>query len=112
GLAGDNPGKRRIVPVSWFFAPRVAGTGTMGVLLWRVIRVAGRPPVWLGMALAFDAAIAVTAITAGRDLNLADLLGAAPLLASARCNGRVTAAAAAYALALCVAVTMIGKSLG
>jgi hypothetical protein len=84
----------------------------MGVLLWRVIRVAGRPPVWLGMALAFDAAIAVTAITAGRDLNLADLLGAAPLLASARCNGRMTAAAAAYALALCVAVTMIGKSLG
>ena len=63
----------------------------MGGLLRRAIRAAGRPPVWLGMALFFDAAFAVAAISVGRSPNLAELLGIAPLLACARCNGRMTA---------------------
>src|SRR5947209_179463 len=84
----------------------------MSVLLRRAIRIAGRPPVWLGMDGVLDAVIAVTAVSAGRSLKLAGLLGVAPILACARCNGRMTALAVCYALALCAAVTVITNTSG
>jgi serine phosphatase RsbU (regulator of sigma subunit) len=59
-----------------------------------------------------DAVIAVTAISVGRGLKLAGLLGVAPMLACARCNGRMTALAVCYALALCAAVTVITNTSG
>jgi phosphoserine phosphatase RsbU/P len=63
------------------------------------------------LALALDAAIAVTAILIGQRLNLADLLAAGPLLACARCCGRTTAVVAIYAIGLCAIVTLvIGES--
>jgi serine phosphatase RsbU (regulator of sigma subunit) len=52
------------------------------------------------MALVLDAIIAVTGILIGKGFNLTGSLAAGPLLASARCNGRLTALAAGYAIAL------------
>jgi serine phosphatase RsbU (regulator of sigma subunit) len=49
--------------------------------------------------------MAIAAIVAGDRLNLADLLAVTPLLACARCNGRLTALAAVCAIALCAIVT-------
>jgi hypothetical protein len=54
--------------------------GRMGVLLRCAIRAAGRPPVWLGVALVFDVAITVVAISPGQSVKLSALLGVAPLL--------------------------------
>jgi sigma-B regulation protein RsbU (phosphoserine phosphatase) len=85
-------------------------TGLMGVLPRRAIRAAGRPPVWLGMALVLDAAITITAISPGRSVKLSGLLGVAPLLICARYGGRMTALAAGYALALCGVVTMVANT--
>lgn len=86
--------------------------GRMSVLLQRAIKAAGRPPVWLGMALVLDAAIAVMAISAVPSVKLSGLLGVAPLLTCARYGGRMTALAACYALALCAVVTMVTKTSG
>jgi len=83
----------------------------MGVLPRRAIRAASRPSIWLALALGLDAIIAVIAVFIGRSLNLAELLAAGPLLACARCSGRMTALVAGYALALCAIVTgVIGAS--
>jgi sigma-B regulation protein RsbU (phosphoserine phosphatase) len=83
----------------------------MGVLPRRAIRATSRPSMWLALALGLDAVIAVLAIGIGRDVSLADLLAAGPLLACARCNGRTTVLVAGYALALCAIVTgAIGAS--
>jgi sigma-B regulation protein RsbU (phosphoserine phosphatase) len=83
----------------------------MGALPRRAIRAASRSWIWLALTLGLDAIVAVIAIAIGRNLNLAELLAAGPLLACARCSGRVTALAAAYALALCAIVTgIIGAS--
>ncbi len=79
----------------------------MGVALRRAWRATSRPSVWLVLALVLDAAVAIAAILAGGTLNLADLLAAGPLLACARCNGRMTALVAVYAIALCVIVTAV-----
>ena len=84
----------------------------MGVLLRRAIRAAGRPPVWLGMALVFDAAIAVVAVSSSRSIELSGLLGVAPLLICARYGGRMTSLAVCYALALCAVVTMVTNTSG
>jgi sigma-B regulation protein RsbU (phosphoserine phosphatase) len=73
-------------------------------LLRRATRAMGQQPVWIIIALVLDAAIAVTGIVAGPRLNLAALLAVGPLLACARCNGRMTALVAGYALALCLVV--------
>lgn len=70
-------------------------------------RATGRPAVWLGLVLGLDAVIAVAGIGIGKSLNLTGLLSAGPLLACARCNGRVTALVAGYALALCAIVALI-----
>ncbi len=79
--------------------------GTMIVLLRRVWgRVAGRPSAWLALVFAVDAAVAVAGAVIGQSFNLTGLLSAAPLLACARCNGRVTALVTGYALALCAIV--------
>jgi sigma-B regulation protein RsbU (phosphoserine phosphatase) len=79
----------------------------MGVLLRRAIRATSQPPVWLGMALGLDAVIAITGILIGHSFNLTGLLAAGPLLACARCNGRLTALVAGYAVALCAIVAAI-----
>ncbi|HEY2270443.1 MAG TPA: SpoIIE family protein phosphatase, partial [Streptosporangiaceae bacterium] len=51
-----------------------------------------------------DVAIAVTGILIGPRFNLTGALAVGPLLACARCNGRLTALAAGVALALCALV--------
>lgn len=84
----------------------------MGLLLRRALRATSRPPVWLVLALVLDAAVAITAILAAGTLNLADLLAAGPLLACARCNGRMTALVAVYAVALCFIVTAVTGTSG
>ncbi len=64
------------------------------------------------MALVLGAVIAVVAIWAGNRLNLADLLAVTPLLACARCNGRLTALAAVCAIALCAIVSAVSGATG
>ena len=53
------------------------------------------------IALVVDAVIAVAGIFIGPGFNMAGLLAVGPLLACARCNGRMTALVAGYALVLC-----------
>jgi hypothetical protein len=79
----------------------------MRLLLRRATRAMSQQPVWIMIALALDAAIAVTGILIGPSFNLTGLLAVGPLLACARCTGRVTALVAGYALALCVLVAVI-----
>src|SRR6266851_3674483 len=74
--------------------------GSMRLLLRRATRALGQQPVWLGMVLVLDAVIAITGILLGKSFNLTGSLAAGPLLASARCNGRMTALVAGYAIAL------------
>ena len=71
------------------------------MLLRRAIRATSQSRGWAVLALVLDAVIAVTAILIGQRLNLTDLLAAGPLLACARCGGRITALVALYAIALC-----------
>ena len=73
----------------------------MRLLLRRATRVIGKQPVWIMIALATDAVIAVTGILIGARFNITGLLAVGPLLACARCGGRMTALVAGYALALC-----------
>jgi len=84
----------------------------MGLLLRRAVRATSQPLVWLGLALVLNAVIAVIAIAVGSRLNLADLLAAGPLLACARCNGRLTALTAGYAVALTAIVTALAGTWG
>jgi len=86
--------------------------GCVSVLLRRATGAIGRPPVWLGIVLVLDAAIAVTGIFVGRGSGLLGLLAAGPLLACARCGGRATALVAAYAVALCAIVTAVSGAAG
>lgn len=74
------------------------------MLLRRALRATSQPPGWLALALVLDAAVAITVISTGQRINLADLLAAGPLLACARCSGRATAFAAIYAISLCAIV--------
>jgi phosphoserine phosphatase RsbU/P len=78
----------------------VFGMGRMSVLLRRAIGTIGRPSVWLAMVLVLDTAIAITGIVLTRGSSLLGLLAAGPLLACARCGGRATTLASAYAIAL------------
>jgi sigma-B regulation protein RsbU (phosphoserine phosphatase) len=73
----------------------------MRLLLRRAARAMGQQPVWIMIALVLDAVIAVTGVFIGPGFNMAGLLAVGPLLACARCNGRMTALVAGYALALC-----------
>jgi hypothetical protein len=50
----------------------------------------GQQPVWIMIALVLDAVIAVTGIFVGPGFNMTGLLAVGPLLACARCNGRMT----------------------
>ena len=86
--------------------------GCVSVLLRRATGAIGRPPVWLGIVLVLDAAIAVTGIFVGRGSGLLGLLAAGPLLACARCGGRATALVAAYAIALCAIATAASGAAG
>src|SRR5437764_773642 len=76
----------------------------MRLLLRRAARGLGRQPVWITVALVLDVVIAVTGILIGPRFNLTGALAVGPLLACARCNGRLTALAAGFALALCALV--------
>jgi hypothetical protein len=76
----------------------------MRLLMRRAARGLGRQPVWITVALVLDAALAVTGILTGSRFNLTGALAIGPLLACARCNGRLTALAAGFALALCALV--------
>ena len=86
--------------------------GCVSVLLRRATGAIGRPPVWLGIVLVLDAAIAVTGIFVGHGSGLLGLLAAGPLLACARCGGRATALVATYAIALCAIVTAASGAAG
>jgi len=86
--------------------------GCVSVLLRRATGAIGRPPVWLGIVLVLDAAIAVTGIFVGRGSGLLGLLAAGPLLACARCGGRATALVATYAIALCAIATAASGAAG
>jgi sigma-B regulation protein RsbU (phosphoserine phosphatase) len=79
----------------------------MGVLVRRAYRATSQSPGWLVLAVALETVLAVAAILAGHHLDLADLLAAGPLLASARCSGRTTALVTLYALALCAIVAVV-----
>ena len=76
----------------------------MRLLLRRATRAMGQQSVWIMIALGLDAVIAVTGILIGPRFNMTGLLAVGPLLACARCNGRMTALAAGFALVLCVVV--------
>ena len=76
----------------------------MRLLLRRATRAMGQQPVWIMIALVLDAAIAVTGILVGPGFNMTGLLAVGPLLACARCNGRMTALVAGYAVVLCAVV--------
>ncbi len=84
----------------------------MRLLLRRAARAMGQQPVWIMIALVLDAAIAVTGILVGPGFNLTGLLAVGPLLACARCNGRMTALVAGYALALCAVVAALTGTVG
>jgi sigma-B regulation protein RsbU (phosphoserine phosphatase) len=86
--------------------------GGMSAQLRRAWGATSRPPVWLGMVLVLDAAIAVTGIVIGPGFMLTGLLAVAPLLACARCDGWVTALVAGYAVVLCVLVAAVNGTLG
>src|SRR6266581_2298431 len=79
----------------------------MRLLLRRATRAMSQQPVWIMIALVLDAAIAVAVIAVGPSFNLTGLLAVGPLLACARCNGRMTALVAGYALALCAIVAAL-----
>jgi hypothetical protein len=69
-------------------------------------------PVWIMIALGLDAVIAVTGILIGPRFNMTGLLAVGPLLACARCNGRMTALAAGFAFALCAVVAGVTGTAG
>ena len=73
----------------------------MRLLLRRATRIMVQQHVWIMIALVVDAVVAVAGIFIGPGFNMAGLLAVGPLLACARCNGRMTALVAAYALVLC-----------
>lgn len=79
----------------------------MRLLLRRAARAMGQQPVWIMIALVLDAVIAVTGVFIGPSFNMAGLLAVGPLLACARCNGRMTALVAGYALALCALLAAV-----
>jgi phosphoserine phosphatase RsbU/P len=79
----------------------------MRLLLRRAARVMGQQPIWIMIALGLDAAIAVTGIVIGPRFNMTGLLAVGPLLACARCNGRMTALVAGYAVVLCGLVAVV-----
>jgi phosphoserine phosphatase RsbU/P len=82
--------------------------GRMGVLLRRAWeRASSRPMIWLTWVIGFDTAVAVIGAMVGGWYTMTGVLGIGPLLASARCGGRATAAAGVYALALCAIVGLI-----
>ena len=90
--------------------------GRVSVALRRATGAIGRPSVWLGMIFVLDAAIALTGIFLAHDSGLLGLLAAGPLLACARCGGRVTALVALYVIALCaiaaLAAGVTGATMG
>src|ERR1700689_3606788 len=101
---------RQTVPVSSklvFYRTGSLGWGRMGVLVRRAIRATSRPQVWFWMTLVLDAVIAIAGVSIGHSFNLTGLLAAGPLLACARCNGRMTALAGGYAIALCAIVAAV-----
>ena len=79
----------------------------MRLLLRRAARAMGQQPIWIMIALVLDAVIAVMGILIGPSFNMTGLLAVGPLLACARCNGRMTALVAAYALVLCALVAAV-----
>ena len=84
----------------------------MRLLLRRATRAMGQQPVWIMIALVLDAVIAVTGIFVGPGFNVTGLLAVGPLLACARCNGRMTALVAGYALVLCGVVAGVTGTAG
>ncbi len=84
----------------------------MRLLLRRATRAMGQQSVWIMIALVLDAVIAVTGIFVGPGFNMTGLLAVGPLLACARCNGRMTALVAGYALVLCGVVAGVTGTAG
>jgi sigma-B regulation protein RsbU (phosphoserine phosphatase) len=82
--------------------------GRMGLLLRRAWeRASSRPMIWLTWVIGLDTVVAVIGAMVGGWYTMTGVLGIGPLLASARCGGRATAAAGVYALALCAIVGAI-----
>jgi phosphoserine phosphatase RsbU/P len=76
----------------------------MSVSLHRAWEWAGRPSNWLGVVFGIESVLAIAGIGIGGRFNLTAVLTVGPLLASARCSGKVTALVSCYAVALCLLV--------
>src|SRR2546429_1844330 len=95
-----------------YFIARVARMGTHAPTTAACDEGHGQQPVWIMIALVLDAVIAVTGIFVGPGFNMTGLLAVGPLLACARCNGRMTALVAGYALVLCGVVAGVTGTAG
>ena len=84
----------------------------MRLLLRRAARGLSQQNVWVMVALALDVAIAVTGILIGPRFNLVGALAVGPLLACARCDGRLTGLTVGVAAGLCIVVGSVTGTIG
>lgn len=84
----------------------------MRLLLRRAARGLSQQRAWIMVALVLDVVIAVTGILIGTRFNLTGALAVGPLLACARCDGRLTGLAAAVAAGLSVVVGTVTGTIG
>jgi len=84
----------------------------MRLLLRRATRGLGQRHVWIMVALMLDVVIAVTGILTGPQFNLTGFLAVGPLLACARCDGRLTGLAAGFAVVLSGLVGAVTGTIG
>jgi phosphoserine phosphatase RsbU/P len=84
----------------------------MRLLLRRAARGLGQQNAWVMVALVLDVVIAVTGILTGPRFNLTGALAVGPLLACARCDGRLTGLTAGVAAGLAVVVGSVTGTIG
>ena len=84
----------------------------MRLLLRRAARGLGQQNAWVMAALVLDVVIAVTGILIGPRFNLTGALAIGPLLACARCDGRLTGLTAGVAAGLAVVVGAVTGTIG
>ena len=84
----------------------------MRLLLRRAARGLGQQNVWVMVALVLDVVIAATGILTGPRFNLTGALAVGPLLACARCDGRLTGLTAGVAAGLAVVVGAVTGTIG
>jgi phosphoserine phosphatase RsbU/P len=84
----------------------------MRLLLRRAARGLGQQNAWVMVALVLDVVIAVTGILTGPRFNLTGALAVGPLLACARCDGRLTGLTVGVAAGLAVVVGSVTGTIG